>query len=508
MSRMTASALVAQPLVQRWAAASGALVAVALVLCALFPGEAAGAFHVWLTSTAYTHCFLILPVALYLAWQRRDTLMSLAPQPDLRPLLLIVPLSLLWLVAASLSVLEAQQFLVMAIFQVAALSIVGFAAYRAMLTPFLYLFFLVPSGYFLVPYLQDFTARFIVHGLELLTIPVYSDGTIIEVRSATFVIAEACAGLRFLIASIAFGVLFATLFYRSRVRRTLFVALSIFVPIIANGFRGLGLIVISEFFGSQNAVMTDHILYGWLFFSLVTMLLIAIGMSFSDVKPEVSVPSAALPEANGARPARLWAVAAASVILAAAGPAYAELRDWRVAPLPDGMEAPTMIAAWRPAEGAEVLWQPKILAPDRAFHDAFRYGAATVIRYVAVYATSGVHDNLVRSDNEIADPRFWNIAARGTASIHLNGGTVTVASTELEQKGHRLLVWSFYVLGDRILASPMQAKLAELRGLFRRDSVAAYIAVATNEAEPGAAAAQQTLQNFLDDMAPLDYGRQ
>ncbi len=508
MSRMTASALAAQPIVQRWAAASGALVVVGLVLCALFPGEAAGALHVWLTSTAYNHCFLILPVALYLAWQRRDALMALTPRPDLRPLLLIVPLSLLWLAAASLSVLEAQQFVIMAIFEVAALSIVGFAAYRAFLTPFLYLFFLVPSGYFLVPYLQDFTARFIVRGLEFLQIPVFSDGTVIEVPSGTFVVAEACAGLRFLIASIAFGVLFATLMYQSRLRRSMFIALSIFVPIIANGFRGLGLIVISEFFGSQNAVMTDHILYGWLFFSLVTALLIAIGMTFSDVKAERTVPLAAAADARSVRPERLWAVAAASVILAAAGPAYAELRGWRAGVLPDGIEPPAVSAAWRPAQGAEALWQPMILVPDRAFHDAFSDGAATVIRYVAVYATSGVHDNLVRSDNEIADPKRWNIAARGTASIHFNGGTISVASTELEQNSHRLLVWSFYVLGDHIVASPMQAKLAELRGLFRRDSVAAYVAVATDEAEPGAAAARQTLQNFLDDMAPLDYGRQ
>ena len=508
MNRMTASALAAQPLVQRWAAASGALVVVGLVLCALFPSEAAGALHVWLTSTAYNHCFLILPVALYLAWQRRDALMALTPRPDLRPLLLIVPLSLLWLAAASLSVLEAQQFVIMAIFEVAALSIVGFAAYRAFLTPFLYLFFLVPSGYFLVPYLQDFTARFIVRGLELLQIPVFSDGTIIEVPSGTFVVAEACAGLRFLIASIAFGVLFATLMYQSRLRRSIFIALSIFVPIIANGFRGLGLIVISEFFGSQNAVMTDHILYGWLFFSLVTALLIAIGMTFSDVKAEGTVPSAAAADARSVRPARLWAVAAASVILAAAGPAYAELRDWRVSPLPDGIEAPAVAVAWRPAPGAEARWQPVIFDADRTFHDAFTKGDATVVRYVALYRAGGLHDNLVRGLNTIADPKLWDIAARDTQSSHLHGAAVTVASTEVQQNGHRLLVWSFYVLGDRIVASPMQAKLAELRGLFRRGSVAAYIAVATDEAAPGAAAARQTLQNFLDDMAPLDYGRQ
>jgi len=507
MSRMTASVLAAQPLVQRWALAGGVLVAVACALCAIFPAESTGALHVWLTSTAYNHCFLILPVALYLAWQRRDALLALAPKPTLWPLLLIVPLSALWLVAARLSVLEAQQFLVMAMFEAAALGIVGFAVYRAFLTPFLYLFFLVPSGYFLVPYLQDFTARFIVHGLELLQIPVFSDGTIIEVPSGDFVVAEACAGLRFLIASIAFGVLFATLMYRSRLRRAIFIALSIVVPIIANGFRGLGLIVLSEISGSASAVMADHILYGWLFFSLVIVLLIAIGTSFSDtraVEPKPAPPSD--PDGDGARPWRLAAVAAASVILAATGPAYAAFRDLRVSPLPAGLAAPAVAAPWRPDPFAVTLWQPLISAPDRAFHDAFNDGAATVIRYVALYATGGVHDNLVRADNEIADPKRWNIASRGTAIARIGGHDASVASTEIEGGNHRLLVWSFYVLDGRIAAGPMQVKLAELRGLLHGPSSASYVAIATDEGIGRAAAARQVLQKFLDAMAPPGAG--
>ena len=42
--------------------------------------------------------------------------------------------------------------------------------------------------------------------------------------------AEACAGLRFLIASIAFGVLYSVLIYRSYTRRTLFIVASIILP--------------------------------------------------------------------------------------------------------------------------------------------------------------------------------------------------------------------------------------------------------------------------------------
>ena len=80
----------------------------------------------------------------------------------------------------------------------------------------------------------------------------------IEIPEGPFEIAEACAGLRFLIASIVFGCFFAVVMYRSYWRRTLFISMSIFVPIFANGLRALGIIVLAHIEGSASAVAADH----------------------------------------------------------------------------------------------------------------------------------------------------------------------------------------------------------------------------------------------------------
>ena len=260
-----------------WVAPVLCLAIATVALGGLFHAEVAGAYAVWLDSTAYNHCFLILPVAAYLAWVRRDRLAGLRARPYFRALILLLPLSLMWLAAAMLGILEAQQLLVVTMFQVIALAVLGAAIYRAMLASFLYLYFLVPSGYFLVPYLQDFTAWFTVMGLQLVHVPVFWDGTIIQIPAGIFVVAEACAGLRFLIASVAFGVFFAALMFRSRTRWLFFVALSIVVPIIANGFRAFGLLILAQLSGSAAMIMADHIIYGWGFFTFVTFVLILIG---------------------------------------------------------------------------------------------------------------------------------------------------------------------------------------------------------------------------------------
>src|SRR5947208_1505435 len=57
---------------------------------------------------------------------------------------------------------------------------------------------------------------------------------------------------------------------------------SIVLPIIANGFLAIGLIVLAHLQGNGASALADHILYGWVFFTLVTLLLIAIGMTFAE----------------------------------------------------------------------------------------------------------------------------------------------------------------------------------------------------------------------------------
>jgi len=254
----------------------------ALAFGIVFQRDVSGAVQVWIGSTAYNHCFLIVPLVGYLLWERRAVIASVSPSPTLWPLVLMPLLSALWLIAAILDIQEARQLLLVAMFDVALFVALGPRVFWQLLAPFLFLFFLVPSGAFLVPTLQKITAQISLSGLELLHIPVFSDGFMIEIPEGAFEIAEACAGLRFLIASIVFGCFFAIVMYRSVIRRAVFIALSVVVPIVANGLRALGIIVLAHIEGSPAAVEADHVLYGWLFFTLVIIILIAIGMTFAQ----------------------------------------------------------------------------------------------------------------------------------------------------------------------------------------------------------------------------------
>jgi len=269
-----------------------------LILGAVFQPEVTTAVQTWWDSTAYNHCFMVIPIVLYLLWDRRDTLVGLAARPIPWVALAGVPLAVAWLIAERLGIMEGRQLLAMSFLQLLFLAVLGWKLWKAVSGPLLYLFFLVPFGEFLTPRLQDITADFVRHGLEIVNIPAYVDGYTIEIAEGKFFIAQACAGLRFLIAAIAFGALYALLMYRSPIRRMAFIAISIVVPIIANGFRAMGIVSLGHILGSAEAAATDHVLYGWMFFSLVILLLLACGLPFREDHHPAPARPAPMPDGS------------------------------------------------------------------------------------------------------------------------------------------------------------------------------------------------------------------
>jgi hypothetical protein len=125
-----------------------------------------------------------------------------------------------------------------------------------------------------------------------------------------------------------------------------FILASIVVPVIANGFRALGIVSLGYVLGSAEAAATDHVLYGWIFFSVVILLLIVLGLPFrQDEMASRALPEQIAGERNARRhenaragapaapfPARRFAITALAVpAIAAIGPLVATGFDRAVA---------------------------------------------------------------------------------------------------------------------------------------------------------------------------------
>src|SRR5690606_32354628 len=112
--------------------------------------------------------------------------------------------------------------------------------------------------------------------------PVFREGLHFTLPTGRWSVVEACSGLRYLIASLALGVLYAYLQFRTLRYRLAFVALAILVPIVANWVRAYGIVMLGHVSNMKIAAGADHLIYGWVFFGMVMALLFWIGSRWRE----------------------------------------------------------------------------------------------------------------------------------------------------------------------------------------------------------------------------------
>ncbi|OUS23385.1 exosortase A [Thalassotalea sp. 42_200_T64] len=241
---------------------------------------------IWRKSETFAHGYFILPISLWLVWRDKEYLLASHVRISGLPLTLIFAALIVWLFAfaADVNVLG-QWAAVLTLIGILWLLLGNELAGRYKF-PLAYLLLAIPMGENLIPILQDVTAWFTVNLLNFFGIPVYRDGLYIQIPTGIFEVAVACSGIRYLIASIAVGTLFAHLTYTSLKKQLLFILFSAVLPIIANGIRAFGIVLIAHYSQMKYATGADHLVYGWVFFGFVILFMFYVGSKFAD--PEVT----------------------------------------------------------------------------------------------------------------------------------------------------------------------------------------------------------------------------
>ena len=465
-----------------WHAGAACLLAVAAVTALL--GETATAMVLtWESSATFNHGFLILPVIGYLVWVRRDRLLRTVPAPAWSGLLGIAVAAMIWALGYVTSTMVVQQLALVAAAQATVLTVLGWGAARILLFPLFYLYFAVPFGEELVPYLQDVTAFFVVKLLQQIGIPVFVDGVFISIPTGNFLVAEACAGLRFLIASIALGAVFANVTYHSAWRRAAFMVLSVAIPIIANGIRAFGIVLIAHLTDNQVAVGVDHIVYGWVFFTFVTILLLGAGMAMRE-RDSSNMPEPLLlrTPTSDARVAGIWIAAAVAGGIIGAASSYTAAAMSTPAAAATAPVWPTVGSPWRPIDTpAGPAWQPQFAGPDATLGRSYESDGERVELHVGYYAAERQGAKAITAMHRFVDDSAWHVAGIGRRTLTLGGRETSIVYLRMAGAGARRLVWYWYVIGGEQTGDPYRAKFLKARAvLLNRDPSASIVAISTD----------------------------
>ncbi|PTN11413.1 exosortase A [Nitrosomonas aestuarii] len=464
----------------------------------------------WYRSETYAHGFLILPFVIYLIWTKRKSIVALDQQPSPTALIGLCVLGFLWLISELASVQVLAQYALVAMLPAVVAVIMGYRVMFAMAFPLVYLFFAVPFGDVLIPPLINFTADFTVNALQLSGIPVYREGTFFSLPTGNWSVVEACSGLRYLIASVTLGTLYAYLTYRSLSRRLIFIAFSIVVPILANGVRAYLIVMTGHLSDMQLAVGVDHLIYGWVFFGFVMLLLFWVGSLWREDSSEIinndySEKQLTKTRNNSVSNKKTILITCATLIITSIWPIYAtyleEDEDYVQQEfsfyLPDNK--------WHIASNSVSDWKPIYIGEPGRFEQHYVNNENEMISlYVTYYYNQRQGNELISSGNvlvlEMDSP--WRKISEAKRSVMINSRDVTIRQTQLRSHSHNLLVWNWYVLGGDETINPYMAKalLARNRLLSSNDMGTEIIIAAPYEVQPDEAI--PVLQQFLTDMLP------
>jgi exosortase A len=462
---------------------------------------------IWYRSETFAHGFLVLPISLWLVWRKRAELRDLPARPWLPAVIAVAGAGFLWLAADLASVASPAQFALVLMLQSAMVAVLGLRVARAILFPLAFLLFAVPAGEFLVPKLMDHTADVTILALQVTGIPVYREGNHFMIPTGSWSVVEACSGIRYLIASMMAGSLYAYLMYRTAWKRVAFFAVSIAAPIVANWLRAYLIVMIGHLSGNKYAAGADHLIYGWVFFGIVIAIMFWIGSFWREdgAAPEAPPPPAP-PAGEPPSPPAPPLFAAAAVAAAVAAGLWLPLVYWIDAtanPAPPGPIAVTPENGWRAVAGGAAAWRPRFVGPRAEYEQVFVKDGREVGLYVAYYSHQAQDRELVNSENVLVhgEDRAWKQVASGAGTLQWGDGPVDVKRAELRRGGERLAVAQWYWIGGRYTASDIRAKLllalARLAG--RDDDSAALVIYAPHDDPPKSGDA--ALERFAAEMS-------
>ena len=258
-----------------------------IVLCIMLFGFAwllfdAGLLLTWIEDEEYGHGLMVVGVLAYLLYRNNDALMTPPTSPSWFGVLVSIAALLMFLLGELSGIAPIRMYSIWVFALAAAFSLGGWTMFRKILVPLLIIFLLIPLpnvlGPLLTSQLQLISSKLGVWVIRLFGGVVFLEGNVIDMGSnAKLLVAEACAGLRYLFPLMSIGAI-AGYLMRAPVwmRWAVFLA-TIPVTIFMNSFRiGVtGLLV--DAYGMSHTEGFLHFFEGWVVFvaSLIILVLFA-----------------------------------------------------------------------------------------------------------------------------------------------------------------------------------------------------------------------------------------
>lgn len=264
--------------IDRKTIAAGGLILAGFVLA--YYNVLAKLLHDWANDDNYSHGFLIVPLALYLAWERRQKFLDIPASPTVLGLVVVAG-SLFVLIAGILgSELFLTRISIVGTVVGVILFLGGWARLRVMSFPVAFLILMIPLPAIIFNQitfpLQMLASQAGESAMRTTGIPVLREGNVLVLANTKLEVAEACSGIRSLVSLVTLGIMFGYFTDQRAWVRTLIALSSVPVAILANAARVAGTGIAAHYYGPEAAQGFFHEFSGWMVFVVAFVLMMAL----------------------------------------------------------------------------------------------------------------------------------------------------------------------------------------------------------------------------------------
>jgi exosortase len=248
----------------------------ALLFFCVFSPVWRGLVAAWSGSDDYSHGFLIVPLVLYIIWQKRAEYLNIQWETS-RPMLAAVIASLLLYLLAYHGEIKTLASLAMVMFMAASVYYLGGGkVFRLSLFPLLLLLFMIPVpaqiyAAMTVP-LQLFVTKTTAAISSAMSIPLLREGNVIILPEHRLQVVQACSGLRSVMSLLTLGAVIGYFGLRSRPLQWLLFFLAIPIAIFVNIIRVFSMVIAFYYFDFDLTLGSIHTFFGVLIFVFAILL--------------------------------------------------------------------------------------------------------------------------------------------------------------------------------------------------------------------------------------------
>lgn len=248
-----------------------------------------GLLIIWVEDEEYGHGMMVVGILIYLLYRNRGMLMTTSVSANWLGILFSLAALLMFSLGELSGIAPIQMYSIWLFAVAATFSIGGYSLFRQLVVPLGIIFLLIPLpnvlGPMLTSQLQLISSNLGVWVIRLFGGVVFLEGNVIDMGGVKLLVAEACAGLRYLFPLMSIGAIAGYLMRAPLWMRWAIFLTTIPVTIFMNSFR-IGVTgLLTEAYGTNHTEGFLHFFEGWVVFVASLIILVAFAWLLTKMLP-------------------------------------------------------------------------------------------------------------------------------------------------------------------------------------------------------------------------------